>query len=137
MSINLLKRLHGAAKVVAKAMKPSKPKMTWPSTPPPGETGIAHNLSVIEIVEDASTVLRTDPSQENDYIIVGWEARAIFENLPHFQACINENGLRSKVAEGVFLGVLGQRKVFLDMNDKFTGFEVHNKSAYVPVEITA
>jgi len=118
-------------------MKPTKAKLAWSSTPPPGLTACTHNFSIVPKIEEAVSLLRTDPSVENPYVIVGWDVRSIIESLPQFEPRINESGLRDNKPEGVYLGDLGQKKVYLDLSEKFQGFEIHDTKGYVLVEVTA
>jgi hypothetical protein len=96
-----------------------------------------HKFSILDVIEDISSELRTDPSEEIEYVVVSWPVRAIIETLPQFIQKSNKDGIREKTPLGVLLGKIGDRTFYLNTSENFTGFAVHNSRACVVCDVPA
>jgi hypothetical protein len=98
-------------------------KVTWDATPTP--TGVsfqAHKFTILDAVERCSAALRTDPSEQTEELIVGFQFARILATLPHFIPEATKNGLLPKRGDYVLLGEVSRRKVLLD-RDKAMDFQ--------------
>lgn len=108
----------------------------WSPTPPPGVFRQTHKFSILDVIEDLSALLRTDPSEETEYLIVDWPVKAIIVSLPQYIKQVGPNGLCEKtLGRGIYLGDIAERKIYLDINPEFTGFELHNSKHWVHCEV--
>ncbi len=87
-------------------------EITWNNAPPTYVAYQTHKFSVLDAIEQASVILRTDYSAQEESIIIGYEFYRIISTLPHFIAVTAK--LLPKVNGRILLGNIGRRTVYLD-----------------------
>lgn len=95
-------------------------QVIWCSIAPAGVAQVAHNMSFVEAVEKASTLLRTDYSEQEEKLIIGVNLRAMLTTIPQFDYHGSSNSdcfLLPKIDGKIWLGTLSRRrKVLLDLS---------------------
>jgi hypothetical protein len=90
----------------------AKRLVVWNATPPPYLHEMTHKFSIINAIEEASRLLRTDFTRQRETITVGAEARCVVVTLPQTILDRGSNGLLRKVNGKALVGELGNRRIF-------------------------
>ena len=103
-----------------KEMQPESevPKVFWNSSPPEGMARMTHKFSFLDAIERASVLMRTNPSEDKEELIVGTELKALIVLLPMFIQEDITDGLFPKAGNLTKLGRLGHRNVLYDISEK-------------------
>lgn len=91
------------------------PYLEWNALPsPPGIGFQTHKFTILDAVARCSAKIRTDPGQEYEELIVGFQAARVLATLPHFMAQHpNKSRLLPKEGQYTLLGEIGSRRVYL------------------------
>jgi hypothetical protein len=86
----------------------------WDANPPAGTPWTVHQLSFHDAIERASTFLMTDYADQEEFLVVGAQARETVSVFPQFVPDPHalEHGRFQSTAFGPLLGRLAQRQVY-------------------------
>jgi hypothetical protein len=112
--------------------------VAWCSTPPKGLGWQTHKFSLLDAIETASNLIKTDYAKESEEIITGREGRVIFTTLPHtvLQEA-NEQGLLPTDRGLVVVGKVTNRKILFDPSMPANEIKLCNSGGRTAVIIIA
>ena len=112
--------------------------IVWCSTPMRGVSWQTHKFSLLDAVEMASNLIKTDYAKESEEIITGAEGRAILATLPHtVLQDANEQGLLPTDQGLVVVGKVTNRKILFDPSMPANEIKIRNSGGRTAVVIIA